>query len=125
MFQVELTATQKKLRQMEERHGAVLTTSPSGPHDTPGRASVSAGSAQRPKLPPPPFATPTDRPRTAPSELSQMEISQNWMGEQLQNHAVENLRLREQLLFFTSKSAANLGSRGKGHASSTMPLPPV
>jgi len=55
------------------------------------------------------------RPSTAPV----------WMGEQLERHAIENHRLREQLLFFTSKSAVTLVTgRGK-QPGLAMPLPPV
>jgi len=64
----------------------------------------------------PAFDPPDLRPSTAPV----------WMGEQLEKHAIENHRLREQLLFFTSKSAANLMQKGKrNEPGSTMPLPPV
>jgi len=49
-----------------------------------------------------------------------------WMGEQLEKHAIENQRLRENLLWFTAKSTENSKRKGKrGNNTSTMPLPPV
>ena len=118
-LKVELGATKKKLRQKEERE----TAQDSGVSARPG-ALARAGTAQGGLRGALTSALVSGRPITAPDPTFDLMHEKAWMGEQLEKHAVENLRLREQLLFFTSKSAASL-SRKKSHHSLTMPLPPV
>ena len=82
-------------------------------------ASVPAPATLRPplaapalKLPPPPVAMP----REAPLELTAL----------MERHVIENQKLREQLLFFTSKASNPVQKKLSRSASSLgMPLPPV
>ena len=46
------------------------------------------------------------------------------MSDLMERHLLENQKLREQLLYFTSKSSANK-PKGKKGSSLSMPLPPV
>jgi len=57
----------------------------------------------------------------APSAAPELSLT-----EQMERHLLENQRLRESLLYFTSKKGGKKGKKGaRDNASLGMPLPPV
>lgn len=97
----------------------------------PSSATVELDAAGRPTTAPPPIAPLVGSPAPAPEPQPPLAgaalkllpaVPRSYeLSEQVERHMLENMKLREQLLHFTSK--ASKGKRKPGTL--TMPLPPV
>jgi len=90
-----------------------------------GAEDVSHGNAYRPITAPPPIV-PLSVALSAAPKMPDKQSLPFEMTEQIERHVLENQRLREQLLFYTSQTSTKVAPKKKRHVTSLgMPLPPV